>query len=248
MNLKMIKNPNEKIYNDVTEAVIENDNYCPCKVEKTIETKCPCKEFREQATEGLCHCERFLKVKTEDDKPAPRIAKFQKVTYEQFKMDWLKIFKNRKEESDKEYVENIIKKNYANIKLPERATKYSAGYDFYIPFDYTLKPNESVMIPTGIRCKMNENYALQIYPRSSYGVKYGLHLANTVGIIDSDYYYSDNEGHIYVKLTNDGLSAQDVILTQGTAFCQGVFMQYGITFDDEVSAVRNGGFGSTNKK
>lgn len=247
MNLKMIKNPNEKIYNDVTEAVIENSNYCPCKTEKTIETKCPCKEFREQETEGLCHCERFLKVKIEDDKPAPRIAKFQKITYEQFKTDWLKIFKIWNEEPDKEYVENIIEKVYANIKLPERATKDSAGYDFYIPFDYTLKPNESIMIPTGICCKMNKNYVLQIYPRSGYGVKYGIHLANTVGIIDSDYYYSDNEGHIFVKLINDSLLAQDFTLSQGTAFCQGIFVQYGITHDDEAHEVRNGGLGSTNK-
>lgn len=246
MNLKMIKNPNEKIYNDVTEAVVENDNYCPCKTEKTPETKCPCKEFREQDTEGYCHCERFIKVKIDNkDTAPPRIAKFEKVSFEQFKKDWLNMFPyfSYKEEEE-------IYRIWSNIKLPKRATKGSAGYDFYIPFNYSsiIETNGVVIIPTGIRCEMNENYVLQIYPRSSYGFKYGVHLANTVGIIDRDYYYSDNEGHIFIKLVNDSLLSQNIMISQGAAFCQGIFMQYGITFDDETYAIRNGGLGSTDKK
>ncbi len=243
MNLKIIKNPNEKIYNDVTEAVIENNNYCPCKIEKIPENKCPCKEFREQDTEGYCHCERFIKVKIDNENiNSPRIAKFEKVSFEQFKEDWLSLFPY----SDNDKIYSI----WSNIKPPKRATKGSAGYDFYTPFNYNciIEAKETVIIPTGIRCKMNENYVLQIYPRSSYGFKYGVHLANTVGIIDSDYYYSDNEGHIFIKLINDSLLAQDIAIHQDTTICQGVFIQYGITFDDEAYTIRNGGLGSTSKK
>ncbi|MCM1222851.1 MAG: deoxyuridine 5'-triphosphate nucleotidohydrolase [Lachnospiraceae bacterium] len=172
---------------------------------------------------------------------SPRIAKFEKVSFEQFKKDWLNVFTYS--------VDTEIYNIWSDIKLPERATKGSAGYDFYIPFNYNgiISAGTSILIPTGIRCKMNENYVLQIYPRSSYGFKYGLHLANTIGIIDNDYYYSDNEGHIFIKLINDSLLAQDFVLSQGTAFCQGIFTQYGITLDDEAHEVRNGGFGSTNK-
>ena len=89
------------------------------------------------------------------------------------------------------------KKIYEDIKLPLRATKYSAGYDFYAPFDFTLKPGETIKIPTGIRAKMREDYALFLLPRSGLGFKYRLQLNNTIGLIDADYFYSDNEGHIF---------------------------------------------------
>ena len=91
---------------------------------------------------------------------------------------------------------------YQNLKLPKRATSGSAGYDFYAPFDITLKPGETAKIPTGIRAKMENGWVLMIFPRSGFGFKYRLMLDNTVGVIDSDYYYSDNEGHIMVKVTN----------------------------------------------
>lgn len=137
-------------------------------------------------------------------------------------------------------------KNYNALKLPKRATKYSAGYDFYSPFTFTLNPGETIKIPTGIRAKMREDYVLMLFPRSSLGFKYRLQLDNTVGIIDADYYNSDNEGHIFVKLTND---SKDKVLEvkTGDAICQGIFINYGITEDDDVTDVRNGGFGSTNK-
>ena len=120
-----------------------------------------------------------------------RIAAFEKVSAERFLNDSVDICP----------VLELAKDAYEIIKLPKRATKGSAGYDFYAPFDFTLKPGETIKIPTGIRCKMEEGWVLKIYPRSGLGFKYRLQLNNTVGIIDSDYYYSDNEGHIMIKIT-----------------------------------------------
>ena len=157
-------------------------------------------------------------------------AKFYKVSYEQFQMGM-----------EKEDVKDI----YDAIKLPRRATKGSAGYDFYTPIDIHLEPGETVKIPTGIRCEMNERWVLMIYPRSGLGFKYKARLCNTVGVVDSDFYYSDNEGHIFAKLSNEG--DKDIEILRGDAFCQGIFMEYGITEDDHVEASRNGGFGSTDK-
>ncbi len=62
MPLKIIKNPDENIYNEVTEAVMSNERYCPCRLERTPDTLCPCKEFREQTEIGECHCGRFCKI------------------------------------------------------------------------------------------------------------------------------------------------------------------------------------------
>ena len=88
---------------------------------------------------------------------------------------------------------------------------------------------------------------LTCYPRSGLGFKYRLQLNNTVGIIDSDYYDSDNEGHIFAKITNDTKEGKTVRIETGSGFMQGIFMEYGITFDDHVTESRNGGFGSTTK-
>ena len=101
------------------------------------------------------------------------------------------------------YKDNNVENIYNDIKLPQRATKGAAGYDFFAPFDFTLKPNETITIPTGIRCEMDENRVLMIFPRSGLGFKYRMQLNNTVGIIDSDYFYSDNEGHIFIKITTN---------------------------------------------
>ena len=154
--------------------------------------------------------------------------------------------------SEVQFVSSCDKGNakeiYQNLKLPQRATIGSAGYDFYAPFDIVLAPGETVKIPTGIRVKMEPNYVLKLYPRSGLGFKYRLQLNNTVGIIDSDYYDSDNEGHIFAKITNDSNENKTVTLQKGEAFMQGIFVEYGITFDDEVTAIRNGGFGSTTKR
>ncbi|MDD6227345.1 MAG: deoxyuridine 5'-triphosphate nucleotidohydrolase [Bacilli bacterium] len=164
-----------------------------------------------------------------------RIAKFLKVSEDNF-ISSLDGFS--KEEA---------KKIYEDIKLPLRATKYSAGYDFYSPFDFTLKPGETIKIPTGIRAKMREDYALFLLPRSGLGFKYRLQLNNTIGLIDADYFYSDNEGHIFAKITNDSNEGKVISVKKGEAFIQGVFLSYGITEDDEVNSIRNGGFGSTSK-
>lgn len=138
-----------------------------------------------------------------------------------------------------------IKKMYDELKLPKRATKGSAGYDFFAPFAFTVKPGETVKIPTGIRAKMDESWFLSLYPRSGLGFKYRMQLNNTVGIIDSDYFYSDNEGHIFAKITNDSNENKVLTIESGMGFIQGIFTQYGLTVDDDASAVRNGGFGST---
>ena len=133
-----------------------------------------------------------------------------------------------------------------DIILPVRATSGSAGYDIRTPFAFTLEPGQSTAICTGLRCFMQNGWVLMIYPRSGLGRKYRLRLDNTTGVIDSDYYFSQNQGHIIVPVTNCG--DKTLTLCKGDAFCQGVFVPYGITTDDCVSAVRNGGFGSTDAK
>ncbi len=168
---------------------------------------------------------------------ARRIAQFHKVSFRQFAESWRDTFG--------EVEEAEIQRIYEGIKLPRRATAGSAGYDFYMPADMTVKPGETVKIPTGIRVQMEDAWVLKCYPRSGLGFKYRLQLNNTVGIIDSDYFQSDNEGHIFAKLTNDTNEGRTVGLKAGTGFMQGIFVEYGITVDDNVQTERNGGFGST---
>lgn len=169
-----------------------------------------------------------------------RIAKFEKVSLEQFREGWTDTFGP----ADEGVIEGI----YAQIRLPRRATVGSAGYDFFAPADFTLAPGETVKIPTGIRVWMEPEWVLKCYPRSGLGFKYRLQLNNTVGIIDSDYYNSDNEGHIFIKITNDSKEGKTVQVQGGTGFAQGIFLEYGITVDDDATAVRNGGMGSTTGK
>ncbi len=169
-----------------------------------------------------------------------RVAKFEKVSYEQFEAAWKDSFGKPSMITDKS-----IKDAYYPIELPQRATKGSAGYDFYSPLSFVLEPGETIKIPTGIRCGMNDDWVLMLFPRSGLGFKYRVRLENTVGIIDSDYFYSDNEGHIMVKLTNEGTKTMKV--AKGDGFCQGIFLPYGITEDDKTEGTRNGGFGSTDK-
>lgn len=169
-----------------------------------------------------------------------RIAKFHKVSPEQFAGDWKDTFPAAGEAE--------IQDVYEKIKLPVRATAGSAGYDFFAPVDITMKPGETVKIPTGIRVEMEQGWVLKCYPRSGLGFKFRLQLNNTVGIIDSDYFYSDNEGHIFAKITNDSNEGKTVSIQAGTGFMQGIFVEYGITVDDEADGVRNGGFGSTTEK
>ena len=182
------------------------------------------------------------------------IAKFEKVSYEQFFEDFVKAFNisdtRELEDGTHEIIDlhPIVKNVYDSIKLPKRATMGSAGYDFFVPIDLDIVPNTTVKVPTGIRCKMKKNYVLQIYPRSGLGFKYRLQLDNTVGIIDSDYYNSDNEGHIFIKITNDTHEGKTIELKQGDAFAQGIFNKYYLAKENRVNTKRNGGFGSTNQK
>ena len=146
-----------------------------------------------------------------------------------------------------QYTEEDIKDMYDVLELPKRATKGSAGYDFYAPFAFSLPPGATIKIPTGIRAKMEEDWVLKIYPRSGLGFKVRLQMNNTVGIIDSDYYHSDNEGHVFIKLTKDSNEGKTLTLPAGNGFAQGIFLEYGITYDDDADGIRNGGFGSTTK-
>jgi len=131
------------------------------------------------------------------------------------------------------------------IPLPRRATQGSAGYDFTCPVEVTMLPGESAVIPTGMRVLMQPGWVLVNCPRSSLGRKYGIRLANTVGIIDSDYSFTDNQGHILVMLVNGG--SEPVTLHPGDRFCQGILLPHGLAEEDEVTATRIGGFGSTGK-
>lgn len=168
-----------------------------------------------------------------------RVAKFHKVSAEQFIGAMAEEFP--------QYTEADIRDMYENLMLPRRATKGSAGYDFFAPFSFSLPPAATIKIPTGIRVEMQEDWVLKIYPRSGLGFKYRLQMNNTVGIIDSDYFYSDNEGHIFIKMTNASNEGKTVEVSAGTGFAQGIFLEYGITVDDEAEGVRNGGLGSTTK-
>ena len=173
-----------------------------------------------------------------------KIAKFEKVSFEQYLKDYANTFNLDSRNASVIVIANEI---YNNIKLPKRATKGSAGYDFLLPYEIELLPGSTVKIPTGIRCKIEDGWVLKLYPRSGLGFKYRLQLNNTVGIIDSDYYYSDNEGHIFAKITNDSNEGKVLKLDSGDGFAQGIFVEYGITYDDETDGIRNGGFGSTGK-
>lgn len=166
-----------------------------------------------------------------------RIAKFEKVSVGRFDADWKDSFGR----SDGVQA-------YHDILLPHRATSGSAGYDFYAPLDFELKCGETIKIPTGIRARIDEGWVLMIYPRSGLGFKYRLQLNNTVGVIDADYYGATNEGHIFIKLTNDGNEGKTLYVKKGEAFAQGIFTPFGITVDDDSDGVRTGGFGSTDKR
>ncbi len=168
-----------------------------------------------------------------------RVARFYKVSYEQFSKDWEDSFGTTSEEE--------MSMIYDNIMLPRRATAGSAGYDFFSPVGFSLLPGETIKIPTGIRVEMEADWVLKCYPRSGLGFKFRLQLNNTVGIIDSDYFYSDNEGHIFSKITNDSNEGRNVEIEAGSGFMQGIFVEYGITVDDDVTDIRNGGFGSTSR-
>ena len=156
------------------------------------------------------------------------MRKFEKISFEQFKKD---VYDDRD--------------LYDSYELPRRGSKNSCGYDFFALEDMVLQPGEIKKIPTGYKAKFNEDEMLMLVVRSSMGFKYNVRMCNQVGIIDSDYYNnSDNEGHMWVSLQNEG--NKDYEIKKGTAYCQGIFVKY-LTCGDEVESSRVSGIGSTNK-
>ncbi len=134
---------------------------------------------------------------------------------------------------------------YENISLPKRGSSASAGYDFYLLEDVKIKAKGEAKIKTGIKAYMLEDEVLEVYIRSSLGIK-GLRIKNTVGIIDSDYYNNPkNEGEILAFLENS--SNEDILLEKGDRFIQGIFKKYLTVDSEEKLEKRVGGFGSTNK-
>jgi len=159
------------------------------------------------------------------------MRKFEKISFEQFKKD---------------IAEDI--ELYNLYQLPRRSTKYSAGYDFFSVIEFTLKPGESLKIPTGVKFSMESDEMLMLLIRSSQGFKYNVRLCNQVGIFESDYYNNqDNEGHSWIKLQNEG--KEDYVVKIGDAIAQGIFTKF-LTVDDEeeINETRKGGIGSTTKE
>ena len=163
-----------------------------------------------------------------------RIAQFFPVSRAQLESDWNAAFPGA----------DVPER----IDLPRRATAGSAGYDFFTPAGFELKPGETILLPTGVRARMDEGWVLLLYPRSGLGFKYRLQLNNTVGVIDSDYFGAKTEGHIMLKLTNDSNEGRVLSVRAGEAVAQGVLMPFGVTVDDDATAQREGGFGSTSGK
>ena len=161
--------------------------------------------------------------------------RFEKVSFDQYKNACIGCGRSIAGISD-----DILRKEWEDIKLPVRATSGSAGYDFFMPYeiDVSCAPQS---VPTGIRCQIDEGYVLICCPKSGLGCKYHMALDNTIGVIDADYYNSDNEGHIMLKFRTD----VPITLSKGQKFAQGVFLPFGITDDDYADGIRNGGFGST---
>ncbi len=169
-----------------------------------------------------------------------RVGQFSKVSYKQFQEAMSEFYDFVDAET-----EMVIAQQYDNIQLPTRATKGSAGYDFKSPIHIVLAPGKTIKIPTGIRVQIEDGWWLGCLPRSGLGFKYRMQLNNTVGVIDSDYFNSDNEGHIFFKITNDSNEGKTLEIKPGDAFVQAIFLPYGITYDDAAAGIRNGGFGST---
>lgn len=146
------------------------------------------------------------------------------------------------------YITEPEMKEGVTIPIPKRATKASAGYDFFALKDILIPPETIMLIPTYLKCKLGKNNVLLLMPRSSLGFKYNCTLANTVGVIDSDYYGNyKNDGHILVKLVNN--SKDYISIRKGEAFCQGIIINFLTTSNDEKDEKeeRGGGIGSTNK-
>lgn len=172
------------------------------------------------------------------------MIKFEKVSWREYKKSYEE-FCSDSVRQDIDY--DALKEEWKNIKLPTRATKDSAGYDFYAPCIMNFYPPAmpASAYPTGIRFVTDrDDIFLMCVPRSGLGFKKGLRLWNTAGIIDSAYWKSDNEGHIKVKMSANEITT----LKPGQAFMQGIILPFLKTDDDYCINTRNGGFGSTDKQ
>lgn len=162
-----------------------------------------------------------------------RVGQFEKISIEQWRKDF--------GDNNNHTYDYLLD----DIPMPKRATVGSAGYDICTPYDVDLEPGEEANIPTGLKCKISNGWALFALPKSGLGFKYYTRLANTIGLIDEDYYNNENnEGHMWVKIRNEG--SKPLHIDCGKGMCQMVFLPYGITYDDESEGERKGGFGSTN--
>ena len=164
-----------------------------------------------------------------------RLRGFERISYEQFKKDF-------------EITDDVFGKDwYELIKKPCRATALSAGYDCYATTNIILQPGEEIKVGTAIKSYMLPDEVLFAYPRSGHGFKYYIRLANTVGVLDSDYYNNiDNEGHIWIKIRNEG--NKTMVIKEGEAFCQLIFQKYLLADGDDFEGKkRDGGLGSTDK-
>lgn len=140
---------------------------------------------------------------------------FEKISFDQFKKD---------------VAEDI--NLYNAYELPQRDSNSTAGYDIYLLQDLIIEPNEIKKIPTGIKSFFEKDEVLFIIVRSSTGFKYNIRLCNQVGVIDADYYNNqNNEGHIWLKIQNEG--KEKVIIPQGEAIVQGIFLKYLTTQSDK---------------
>ena len=172
-----------------------------------------------------------------------KVAKFRKVSFDQFKHDMISCGFN--------LPDTVMQEAYDVIKLPVRATAGSAGYDFFSPIPFalsnmTVNPR-GITFPTGIQCELHPDFCLIMIPKSGLGIKQYSRLGNCIGLIDRDYIFSDNEGDIFVNIRSDIPSNPPVEIKAGQAICQGVILPFGTTDDDETTEARNGGLGSTGK-
>jgi len=174
--------------------------------------------------------------------------KFEKVSKETFRQALVSTFikLGKTEEESQEFAASIATENLDDIDIPKRSTVASAGYDFQIPFTVTIHPGQTIIVPTGIKVKLDPDKVLMIAPRSSIGIKKHLKLANTQAYIDADYYNNiSNEGHIMIALTSENDS--NVTLEYKDKIAQGIIIQYFTTEDDDCTDSRTGGIGSTGK-
>lgn len=169
------------------------------------------------------------------------VVKFHKVSFEQFQMDVNTIARSLGMDA---VDDTDIRERYESLQLPKRSTAGSAGYDFFFPYKrLEVTPGYRIVVPTGIRAEIDEGWVLMLCPRSSLGFKYGMRFSNTLGIIDSDYIFADNEGHIMADIRTD----DPFTLTQHDRYMQGILLPYGVAYGDNVQTKRTGGIGSTGK-